>query len=170
MKKRMNNKLLQTIFAMCLVFALAVGLTGPVQAATKPSNVTAAVKKAVKSSNYPFGKSDKVTSSRRVFGVSVSKLSAYEAYEKTTGFGSKKAEYILFVGKTSSKSDAKKLKADLKDYVESEAESMNSYLSADGKKAFKGAKVGYKGSWVWAVVLKSSSDSSKAEKAIKKKI
>lgn len=169
-KVQKRTKLLQKLTVICLVFALAVGVATPVQAATTPEKSAAAVKKAVKSSNYPFGSSDKVTSKRKVFGVSVSKLDSYVAYQKTTGSGNKKAEYILFIGKATSKSNAKKAKTALKEYVSSEADSMNSYLSSDGKKSFKKAKVSNSGEWVWAIVLKSSGDNKKAEKAIKKKI
>jgi hypothetical protein len=110
-----------------------------------------------------------VESTRRVFGVDVSLLDGYSAYEKTTGSGSDKAEYILFVGKATSKSNAKKAKSALKSYVSGESESMQNYLSKDGKKNFKKAQISCSGKWVWCIVLNSDVN-KKAAKAIKKAI
>jgi hypothetical protein len=154
---------------LALVLILALVLPVQVQAATTPSDIVSKVKSAVGKSAYPFSSSDKVESSRRVFGVDVSLLDSYSAYEKTTGTGSDKAEYILFVGKATSKSNAKKAKTALKSYVSNESDSMQNYLSKDGKTNFKKAQISYSGKWVWCVVLKSSVD-KKAVKAIKKAI
>jgi hypothetical protein len=154
---------------VAFILILAVALPIPAQAATTPSGIVSKIKTAVGTSNYPFSSSNKVESERRVFGVDVSLLDSYSAYEKTTGSGSSKAEYILFVGKATSKSNAKKAKSALKSYVSSESESMQNYLSKAGKTNFKKAQISYSGKWVWCVLLKSSVD-SKAVKAIKKAI
>jgi hypothetical protein len=151
-----------------MTFVLALQI--PVQAATvTPKNVASKVKTAVGKSKYPFTSDDSVTSKRKVFGVSVSLLDSYVAYEKTTGSGSSQAEYILFIGKATSKANAKKIKKALKEYVSEESEGMENYLSKQGKKNFKKAQVSYSGKWVWGVVL-DSSVSKKAVKAIKKAI
>jgi hypothetical protein len=154
---------------LAIIMVLALALPTQVQAAATPSGIVSKIKTAVGQSNYPFSSSNKVESSRRVFGVDVSLLDSYSAYEKTTGTGSSKAEYILFVGKATSKSNAKKAKTALKSFVSSEADGMQNYLSKDGKKNFKKAQISYSGNWVWCVVLKSSVD-KKAVKAIKKAI
>jgi hypothetical protein len=120
-------------------------------------------------SKFPFSASNSVTSTRRVFGADVSMLDSYSAYEKTTGSGSNKAEYILFVGKATSKANAKKVKNALKDYVSSESDSMSNYLSKTGKTIFKKAQISYSGEWVWCVMLDTSVDKA-AVKAIKKAI
>lgn len=151
-----------------MVFVLSLQI--PVQAATvTPKKIASKVKTAVGKSNYPFTSDDSVTSKRKVFGASVSMLDSYVAYEKTTGSGSNKSEYILFIGEATSKANAKKVKETLKDYVSEESESMENYLSKQGKKNFKKAQVSYSGKWVWCVVL-DSSVSKKAVKAIKKAI
>jgi hypothetical protein len=154
---------------LTFVLVLTLALPAQVQAATAPSDVVSKVKTAVGQSDYPFSSSNKVESTRRVFGVDVSLLDSYSAYEKTTGTGSDKAEYILFVGKATSKSNAKKAKNALKSYVSSESDSMQNYLSKEGKTNFKKAQISYSGKWVWCVVLSSSVD-KKAVKAIKKAI
>jgi hypothetical protein len=148
---------------MMLVFAVHI----PVQAAVTPSDIASKVKSAVGDSNYPFTDDDSVESSRKVFGVDVSLLDSYAAYEKMTGSGSDKAEYILFIGKATSKANARKAKAALKSYVKEESESMQNYLSEAGKKNFKKAQISYSGKWVWCVVLSADVD-KKAVKAIKK--
>jgi hypothetical protein len=149
---------------MTLVLALQI----PVRAATAaPQDIADEVKTAVGTSNYPFTDDDSVESTRRVFGVDVSLLDSYCAYEKSTGSGSDKAEYILFIGKATSKANAKKAKAALKEYVSEESEGMKNYLSEQGKKNFKKAQISYSGKRVWCVVL-DSGVSKKAAKTIKK--
>jgi hypothetical protein len=164
-----HNTHLKNSIAYLLAFVLLLTLIVqiPVHAASKPADVVSKVKSAVGTSNYPFSTSDSVKSQRRVFGVDVSLLDSYSAYEKTTGSGSNKAEYILFVGKATSKSNAKKAKSALKSYVSSESKSMQNYLSDTGKKNFKKAQISYSGEWVWCVVLNSDAG-KKAVKAIKK--
>jgi hypothetical protein len=165
-----NKHLKNPVAWFCAVgLILILVLQIPAQAAVTPANLCSKVKSAVGTSNYPFSSADSVESTRRVFGVDVSLLDGYSAYEKTTGSGSDKAEYILFVGKATSKSNAKKAKTALKNYVSSEADGMQNYLSKDGKTNFKKAQISYSGKWVWCVVLKSSVD-KKAVKAIKKAI
>jgi hypothetical protein len=152
---------------LALLLILGTILPVPAQAAATPSGVVSKVKTAVGSSNYPFSSSNSVKSTRRVFGVDVSLLDSYSAYQKTTGSGSSKAEYLLFVGKATSKSNAKKAKSALKSYVSSESDSMQNYLSKEGKTNFKKAQISYSGKWVWCVMLNSDVN-AKAVKAIKK--
>ena len=157
--------------AMMLIAVLVCFTALPVSAAApSASSVMSSIKKKVGSSNFPFSSSNKVSSSRRVFGVTVSDMNSYQAYEKTTGSGSNKVEYIVFVGKAKSKAAAKDAKASLKKYIKSESDSMSSYLSSTGKKVFKGAQIGYKKEYVWAVMLKSKSVNKDAVKAVKKAI
>jgi hypothetical protein len=166
MKKNTRKKTkVMGIFALFLVLVLAVQL--PAKAATKPSDIISKVKTAVGKKNYPFTKDDSVESKRKVFGVDVSTLESYSAYEKTTGSGSSKVEYILFVGKATSKANAKKAKTALKEYIADESESMQNYLSKAGKTNFKKVQISYSGEWVWCVMLDSSVN-KKAVSAIKK--
>jgi hypothetical protein len=164
-----RNKHLKNSIAGFLAFFLILTLILPipVQAATTPSDIVSKVKSAVGTSKYPFSSADSVKSTRKVFGVDVSLLDGYSAYEKTTGSGSDKVEYILFIGKATSKSNAKKAKNALKNYVSDESESMENYLSKTGKTNFKKAQISYSGEWVWCVLLDSGVN-KKAVKAIKK--
>lgn len=164
--ERMVRRLAVVLLALLVCFTML-----PVSAAApSASSVTSSMKKKIGSSNFPFSSSNAVSSSRRVFGVTVSAMDSYQAYEKTTGSGSNKVEYIVFVGKAKSKTEAKDAKASLKKYIKSESDSMSSYLSSTGKKVFKGVQIGYKKEYVWAVMLKSKSVNKDAVKAIKKAI
>lgn len=176
-KKQTNRRKLSYYVVLqrlaVIILSIAIVLAGypKASAAAEPDagKIVASIKKELKS-QYPFSQSHQVTSKRRVFGVSVSDMASYAAYEKTTGSGSNKTEYILFVGRAKSKSAAKTAKKSLKAYVKSEAQSMDSYLSSSGKKVFKGAKTGYKGDCVWIVMLKSKSANSDAVAVIKDEI
>lgn len=172
MNKRKGQKDTMMYRAVVVMFAILVCFTVlPVSAASpSASSVMASIKKKIGSSKFPFSASNAVSSSRRVFGVTISDMDSYQAYEKTTGSGSNKVEYIVFVGKAKSKSEAKDAKASLKKYIKSESESMNSYLSSTGKKVFKDVQIGYKKEYVWAVMLKSKSVNKDAVKALKKAI
>lgn len=155
-----------------IMLAVLVCFTAiPVMAASPSADsVVSSMKKKLGSSKFPFSTTNAVTSSRRVFGVTVSDMDSYKAYEKTTGSGSNKVEYIVFVGKAKSKSAAKSAKDSLKKYIKSESSSMSSYLSSTGKKVFKDVQIGYKKEYVWAVMLKSKSVNKDAVKALKKAI
>jgi hypothetical protein len=168
MTRSTKGKKLTVFLSLVMIFVLTLQI--PVQAATvTPEKIASKVKTAVGKSNYPFTDDDSVESSRKVFGVSVSTLDSYVAYQQTTGSGSSQEEYILFIGKATSKSNAKKAKTALKKYVSAESKSMKNYLSKQGKKNFKKVQVSYSGKWVWCVVL-DSGVSKKAAKAIKKAI
>lgn len=172
MNKRKSQKDTMMYRAVVVMFAILICFTVlPVSAASpSASSVVSSIKKKIGSSRFPFSASNAVSSSRRVFGVTISDMDSYQAYEKTTGSGSNKVEYIVFVGKAKSKSEAKDAKASLKKYIKSESESMNSYLSSTGKKVFKDVQIGYKKEYVWAVMLKSKSVNKDAVKALKKAI
>lgn len=163
--------LFQKIAAVVLCIVVGFALYPSVSAADNSAaeNILVSIKKEI-GVEFPFSKSNEVTSKRRVFGVSVSNMKSYAAYEKTTGSGNNKTEYILFVGKAKSKSAAKTAKKSLKAYVKSESESMNSYLSSSGKKIFKGAQVGCKGDSVWAVMLKSKAVNKDVIAVIRRKM
>lgn len=169
MKRKNKKSVLLKIAVMCMVFVMAIGVSAPVHAAVTTRSVVSKVKSSV--NKYPFSNSDAVSVRRRrgkitIFGADARKLSAFKAYQKTT----KTEEYILFVGKAKSSSKARTVKKSLKAFVKNEASCMSNYLSDQGKKSFAKAKIGSSGKWVWAIVLTSSSDNTKAEKAIKKKI
>lgn len=165
-KSMIGYRAAMVLFAVLICFTVL-----PVSAASpSASSVVASMKKKIGSSKFPFSSSNAISSSRRVFGVTVSDMDSYQAYEKTTGSGSDKVEYIVFVGKAKSKSAAKSAKSSLKKYIKNESESMSSYLSSTGKKVFKGAQIGYKKEYVWAVMLKSKSVNKDAVKAVKKAI
>lgn len=169
--QRVKNVICRRWLCLVLAFVMVFGLSMPVGAASKSASYVASkVKSGVGKSNYPFSSKNKVTSSYKVMGASVSKLDDYYACEKITGKGSSRTQYILFVGKAKSKSDAKSVVKSLKSYISSEKKSMNSYLSSTGKKVFQNAKTGSSGKWCWAVMLKSKSVNTKAVNAIKKQI
>lgn len=170
MKKNMIATYKRVVALMMVMAVVAFMIPTNASAAASPSALVSTVKSSV-GSKYPFASSDAKTSTRMVCGATASKIKSYSWYMKESGTGSSKVEYILFVGKASSKTNAKKAKAQVKSYVRQEGSAMNSYLSEDGKKVFKNAQVGYKGKYVYCVAVSpSASVNKKAVKAIKKKM
>lgn len=165
-------KKVQKILAVLIIVSLLAVHMMPSEAAAKKTSATmvSAVQKSA-GKKYPFSVSDRKTSQRMLFGVMTSRLKDYAAYEKISGSGSTTVEYLLFVGKASSSANAKRNASSLKRYVDREYSSMGNYLSADGKKAFRGAQTGSKGKWCWLVMLSPSAKvNKKAVKAMKKKM
>lgn len=170
MKKNMVAIWKRVATLMMAIAVMAFMIPNYASAAATPSTLISTVKSSV-GSKYPFSSGDAKTSSRMVCGATASKIKSYSWYMKESGTGNSKVEYILFIGKASSKANAKKAKAQVKSYVTQEGSTMNSYLSEDGKKVFKNAQVGYKGKYVYCVAVSPSATVNKnAVKAIKKKM
>lgn len=156
-------KLLSLISVLIImVSSLAVPFTAMAAAKVSPSTVYTAVKKAY-SKNFPLDSNSKVLSSSSV-GVSKKDYSSYYGRYKGT-----KTKYLIFIAKANDSSSAKKIKSQLNNYVKTESKSMENYLTSQGKKLYKNAKVGSKGNYVYLVMLDTQSN-KKAVDAINKSV
>ncbi len=167
-KTNFSSRIISLLLALITLFG-AVGLnSATAEAASKtPAGAYVAVKNAYGKS-FPLTSANRVTG-RRVFGVKTSLVSSYYAASRTTGSGSAKAEYAIFICKAKNSKNARKVKSALKTYLKNEKNSMYNYLSGTGKTLFSKAKVGKKGKYVYLVMVDTSGN-SKAVKAIKKSV
>ncbi len=150
---------------MALVTLLTASYTGTtVYAANKtPVAAYAAVQKAYGKS-FPLRTGDRISGRSSVLGVTTSNCSSYYAAQRFANGNKEVYEIFICKAKKGKKSSIKK---QLKKHIKNEKTSMNSYLSAKGKKLFKNYKVGTVGDFVYMVMIDTAKN-KKAVKAIKK--
>ena len=162
MTKTKNKALLRALSLLMalvsLVTYVTVGTTA--FAANKtPVAAYAAVQKAYGKS-FPLSTSNRISGKSVVLGVKTSNCSSYYAAQKFAN--SNKEVYEIFICKAKSGKKGT-IKSQLKSHIKNEKTSMQSYLSAKGKKLFKNYKVGTVGDYVYMVMI----DTSKNKKAVK---
>ena len=160
-------KIISVLLALITAFSaftISGGLTA--EAASKPSQAYSAVKKAYGDS-FPLSSKNRIKGKKRVMGVRTSYLNSYYAASKTSGKKNAKKEYLIMIAEVKDKNDVKKVKSQLDKFKKNEEASMQNYLSEKGKKLFKNCKIGSVGSYVYIVMIDTSSN-KKAVKAIKK--
>lgn len=162
-KSKRTVRILSLILALvALMGSFSAGET--VFAASKtPVAAYAAVKKAYGNS-FPLYTSNRISGRSKVLGVTTSNCSSYYAAQRFTKNSKEVYEIFICKAKSGKKSS---IKSQLSKHLKNEKGSMNNYLSAKGKKLFGNAKVGSVGSFVYMVMVDTSSN-SKAVKAIKK--
>ena len=160
-------KIISLILAVITAFSALTVSNGVVaEAASKPSQAYTAVKKAYGKS-FPLSSKNRIKGKKRIMGVRTSYLSSYYAASKTSGKKNAKKEYLIMIAEVKDKDDVKNVKSQLSKFKKNEEASMQNYLSDKGKKLFKNCKIGSVGSYVYIVMLDTSSN-KKAVKAIKK--
>lgn len=156
-----HSKLFSLILALLMAFSSVMLPATAFAADATPAKVYTAVKKAY-GKKFPLSQNAK-NLNPKAFGISKKKYSSYYAKYK----GNNKSKYMIFIAKANKMSDARSMKKSLENYLNVESRSMNNYLSANGKKLYKNAKVGSKGKYVYLVMLDTNSN-KKAVNAIKK--
>ena len=159
------------VLALCLLFAAACVRDTTAKAAST-SSVYNDVKGAYGSS-FPLSDNNRIKTERKnifgkystVLGVSAKLFSSYTAAQKSNST----EKYVCYICKATKKANVKKIKKAMKKFVVQEYNSNVNYLSDNGKKLLKAAKVGSKGKFVYLFVLDTAGN-KKAIDAFKKSL